>query len=293
MKRHAQSAVTLLELLVSVVLMAILALALSQAFRSGIDFERAQNRRQLSVTNNSAIEDKLTRLIEGAYLSEDTATDTATYFYGTAEGDAELGADRLTFTTTAPSLSLAVQSSTDDFETSHENFGPVGGISEVSLSTTAVGDAGQSAGLFERLQQPADGDEAQGGEEFTLSDRIAKIGFAFFNGVDWVTTWDSVTTTAGRLPAAVRVSYTLASDSSGAVHKFTVPLPTSDAACKLTEVEPIDRCPGVHGRMRGPSDGWTTSCENMASSLSVRSGHALCRSSIRSGKNLFITGHCS
>ena len=208
--------------------MAILALAISGAFRAGIDFERHQAANQGSLTTTESVQGRIRRMIEGAKLNENDDADTSAFFIAEAETDGELGADRLTFTTTAPDLSLAVQASADDFETSHEANGPVGGLAEVSLSTTAVGDAGTNSGLFQRVQRPADGDDTQGGEESVLTDQIEKIGFEFFNGVDWVTTWDSVNTTPGRLPAAVRVSYTVVGDDP-TVRKFVVAIPASDA----------------------------------------------------------------
>lgn len=227
-RRRRSSAITLLELIVSVAILAILSLAISGAFRAGIDFDRHQAQNQGSLTTTESVQGRLRQLIEGAKVSSDT-TDTATYFVATSETDGELGADRLTFTTTAPDLSLAIQANTDDFQTSHETNGPVGGLAEVSLGTTAVGDAGTNSGLFQRIQRPADGDDTQGGEESVLSDQIEKIGFEFYNGAEWVTTWDSVNTTPGRIPAAVRVSYTVVGDNSGAVRKFVVPVPASDA----------------------------------------------------------------
>ena len=225
--RRKTSAITLIELLVSVVLMAILSLAISGAFRAGVDFERRQRATQGALTSSEALEGRIRRALEGARLATDTE-DTSAYFLGTTEGDGTLGADRVTFTTTAPSLSLAAQETTDDFETANENLGPLGGMAEISLSTIAVGDAGQNTGLFERIQRPADGDSTQGGEESVLSDQVSQIGFEFFDGLDWVTEWDTVETLPGRLPAAVRVSYIL-TDSPDITHRFVVAIPGSDA----------------------------------------------------------------
>jgi len=65
-----------------------------------------------------------------------------------------------------PNEPFPVTNTTDDFETQQTLYGPVGGVSEISLSTTAVGDAGSHTGLFERRQTPSDGDPTQGGTEW-------------------------------------------------------------------------------------------------------------------------------
>ncbi len=227
-RRKVRAGISLLELLVVLVMMGFLTYALTYAFTGSIDVQRRQAQRQSEQNPTARVERRITRLLNEAILSEDTA-DRMTYFVAATEGDGALGADRLTFTSTALGLPLTTQQSTDDFETQHEARGPQGGITEVSLSTTAVGDAGSNTGLFERLQTPADGDVTQGGRESLLESAVTSIGFEFYDGTQWVTAWD--TTEEGgtrRLPAAVRVSYTLATDTQNQTHSFVVPVPTSD-----------------------------------------------------------------
>jgi hypothetical protein len=167
-------------------------------------------------------------LLQGAKLGQDI-DDTTTYFIGTSEGgDTELGSDRLTFTTVAPPVPLAAQGSDADFETQHQEYGPVGGMAEVSWGTVSVGDAGDRTGLFERLQRPADGDPEQGGLESLLGANIDRIGFEFYDGTSWAAQWDTLTGGERRLPAAVRVNYVQANDPTETVHRFVVPIPTSD-----------------------------------------------------------------
>ena len=267
-RRRKNAGVTLLELMVVVTLMVILSAAVTRAFIAGIDTERVYARREAARNGQSALETHLTQTIQGAFLSGQTA-DTTTYFVGqygntgpatttaasggasggaasttasaggsgsnTSSGGVDLGCDRLTFTTTAPGIPLARQASTDDFETQQKSFGPVGGTTEISLSTTAVGNAGDHAGLFERRQTPSDGDATQGGTESVLSNEVGNIGFQFWDGTQWVDTWDSSTTPdTGRLPAAVLVSYTRTDDPS-TVHTLTIAVPSSD----VTALNPI------------------------------------------------------
>ena len=65
--------------------------------------------------------------------------------------------------------------------------------------------------------------------ESVLESSVTSIGFEFYDGTEWTAAWDT-TETGGtrRLPAAVKVSYTLATDTQNLTHSFVVPLPTSD-----------------------------------------------------------------
>jgi type II secretory pathway pseudopilin PulG len=226
-QRKVRAGVSLLELMAVLIMMGFLTYALIYAFVGGIDLERRQAQRQNEENPTARVERRVSRLLTEALLSEDTA-DLTTYFVAATENDGALGADRLTFTTTALGLSLATQESTDDFATQHEQHGPQGGVTEVSLGLTPIGEAGSHSGLFERLQTPADGDATQGGTEGVLEASVSQLGFQFFDGTQWTSEWDTLTSGTRRLPAAVRVSYTLTNDSNNQVHTFDVRLPASD-----------------------------------------------------------------
>ena len=226
-RRKTRAGISLLELLVVLVMMVVLTGALVYAFVGGLDLERRQAQRQSEQNPAARLERRITRLLEGTLLSEDTADKTTYFIAATEQGDGKLGADRLTFTTTTPGLSLAAQQSTDDFETQHKERGPQGGVTEVSLGTVPVGEAPSTTGLFERLQRPADGDATQGGTESLLEPTVTQLGFEFYDGTEWITTWDTQSGTR-RLPAAVRVSYMLSSDANEQAHTFVVPIASSD-----------------------------------------------------------------
>jgi len=241
--------VTLIELLIVLVITAILASAIGYAFTAELTMQRIEEARRADLDRSDATERRITHLLQGAKLTlpaapgavpvlpaapgppatagPSAAPSQVTYFAGLAEGGAnDLGCDRLTFTTTAPALPLASLDGTDDFETQQEVRGPVGGLAEVSLSVTPVGDAGGQTGLFERIQQPSDADPTQGGSESLLDGRIARLGFQFWDGAEWVTTWGAAN--PPRLPQAVRVRYTLRGRPDSEVRVFDVPLPASD-----------------------------------------------------------------
>jgi prepilin-type N-terminal cleavage/methylation domain-containing protein len=227
-EKNRRAGVTLVELLVVVVLMAILTVAVGSAFVAGLDMERLQKQRRAQQERSDRLEQTVTRLLQGALITDDVDDATTFFVASSVEGDSQLGSDRLTFTTTGPGLSLAARENTDDFETQQAAQGPIGGVAEVSIGTTAFGDAGERTGLFQRVQRPADGDPTQGGREWLLDPQIGLVGFQFFNGTDWVDEWDTILGGDRRLPAAVRVSYVLKETPEDAVRSFVVTLPASD-----------------------------------------------------------------
>jgi hypothetical protein len=132
----------------------------------------------------------------------------------------------LVFTSLGERLPAEFVTSQDDFETLNQTYGPRGGLTEVSISQSAIGNAPVSTGLYLRKQTPADGDSSQGGFESSLDPDIDSISFEFYNGESWDLTWDSTAMDVPRLPAAVRVTYSRTSDSVERI--FVVRLPLSD-----------------------------------------------------------------
>jgi type II secretory pathway pseudopilin PulG len=228
---------TLLELLLALALSSVLALALTFTFAAAMNLQKAQETSRATVDETDRTEQTITQIIRGAKISA-SATDTTTFFVGQdAGGSSDLGCDRLTLTTTAPGVPLASQDDADnDFETQQSQRGPVGGVAEISLSTTAVGGAGSRTGLFERIQRPSDGDPTQGGMESVLSANVSEIGFEFWNGTQWVSAWDT-TTGDRRLPAAVQVSYRLKNDSQSQTRVFVVNIPESDVTAQNPDTQ--------------------------------------------------------
>lgn len=217
----------------------VLTAAIGYGFVAGLDMQRVHSQRRASADRVEAMERRITEVLRGATLSDDE-TDLTTYFVGGDTGTVGLTASSaaaasggLTFTTTAPGVPSAARFSEDDWETQQAARGPVGGVAEVSLSTTPVGmDAGDRAGLFERIQRPADGDPSQGGTESLLAPGVAEIVFEFWDGTQWLTAWDTLTGER-RLPAAVRVTYVLNSEenrqeAAATERTFIVAIPASD-----------------------------------------------------------------
>lgn len=240
-----QSGFTLVELLIVMVITAILASALAAAFSAALTLERSSNERRATQERTDQTEAHITRLLQGARLAPSTS-DQTTYFLGIVDSQATpLGSDRLTFTTAALGVPMAAMAGTDDFEVQQQTIGPVGGLAEVSLGTTAVGDPQGQSGLFERIQRPSDSDPTRGGMESLLDPAITSIGFQFWNGTQWMPTWD--TTTSRQLPQAVRVTYTTLTDAGTETHGFIVPLRASS--------EPTDQSPSGGSPAPAPAGG--------------------------------------
>jgi Tfp pilus assembly protein PilE len=231
-RRRRQAGTTLLELMIVLIMSAILAGALAYAYGAEARLQELSEARAATTDKTDAMEREIRRLLQGARLSTST-TDTTTYFQGVTDAGAttELGTNRITFTTTAPGIPMAAMGSTDDFATQQQNTGPVGGLAEVSLGTGPVGNPGDLTGLFERMQRPSDADPTQGGMEWDLDPDIASIGFQFWDGLEWISTWDTTQGTR-RMPGAVQVSYTLTNDPNKTIHIFTVPIPASDVTAQ-------------------------------------------------------------
>jgi len=229
---RCRSGITVLEVFVAMVMTAILATSITLSFAEELRVQRAVEARRADENRTNATEKEISRMLRGARLS-DSLTDTTSYFQGLTDSgaNAPIGVNRITFTTTAPGVPLASLLSTADFSTQQTKNGPVGGVAEVSFGTGPIGNAGGQSGLFERIQRPSDSDPTQGGTESLLDPNIASIGFQFWDGLEWIGTWDTttnITTTTHRLPAAVQVTYTLQNDEYNTQHVFVVAVPSSN-----------------------------------------------------------------
>jgi prepilin-type N-terminal cleavage/methylation domain-containing protein len=232
-----QTGFTLVEMLIVLVITALLASALGYAFTAELTLQRHANAQRAFRDQTDSAQREITRLLQGARLSGDT-NDQTTYFIGIADQNAgPLGSDRLTWTTTAPGVPMAAMADTDDFNSQQAARGPIGGLAEVSLGTNPVGDANGQTGLFERIQHPSDSDPTQGGFESLLDSQIASIGFQFWNGTQWLPTWDT-TSGSRELPQAVEVRYTVPGGADSDIRSFIVPIPASGSPSDDSVSEP-------------------------------------------------------
>ena len=251
--------VTLLELLISLTIVVVVTMAASRALITALSFDSKLKAGREVLTGQIRFEQQVTDLLHHAWLASNTTNKDSYFIGGTpsltanapgltgALGNSTPGAstgssgssggdpNTITFTAAGLRVPAALLASNDDFETNNQNFGPQGGIAEVSISTTPVGANGQgTSGVFQRVQKPADSDPTQGGNEELLSGTVTQLGFEFFDGNNWQTSWDSRSQTApGRLPSAVKVTYRFSGDNTDRV--FIVQIPASD----VTYADPV------------------------------------------------------
>jgi len=206
---------TLLELLISIAIIAIATAAVSRAYISGITFQDKLVRTAESRGAAVRFEDEIIRLIQGAetggntrYLVSPVPTSDAGIEQNPRGGRLRDGSASLALTTLAPTPPVRyLRETSADFGTLNDRYGPMGGVTEVALSTVPVGDAGRRRGLFVRQQSPADEEPARGGTERVLDEGIDDIRFEFYDGTDWLSTWDSREEQKDRLPLLIRVTY--------------------------------------------------------------------------------------
>ena len=226
-QRHFKSGFTLLELLIVLSMTVVISGAIFFAYSAAVSAQRLHEQSLTTHDQTATMERQITELIEDAQLSG-SVSDTSSYFIASNDaGGGTVGVDRITFSTTAGAVPVQSIYSTDDFETQQTEYGPVGGMAEVSLGTNPVGSAGNHVGLFLRTQRPGDADATQGGEETDIDSDVTTMGFEFWDGTEWVSAWDTTTGTR-RLPQAVQVTYTLKGDTSNTPHMFVVPIFSSD-----------------------------------------------------------------
>jgi len=238
--------ITLVELLVASVMFALIAVSLSQVLYFVIRYEMDAPKAREAAESKIQFQDSLTQILQSAYLSS-TATDNTTYLIGTSAGQNPNSggaggttqsninlnpgqtSDGIVLTINGQRVAQSYMNVTDtDLANLNQQYGAQGGVEEIAISMTPVADPGDKTGLYIREQRPADSDYTQGGYERVFSPDVHSIGFEFYDGTEWVGSWD---TTAGasqrRLPAAIRVSYSM-TDDPNTTHVFVVQLPLSD-----------------------------------------------------------------
>ena len=227
-----QRAVTLLELLVSLFMTVLVLWALTGAYIAGLDYSRRAPERIAAFQEETGKRRSISDLLARAYLSP-RVDDQSTYFIGWAASGQGLQVDTLTFTTIADRPQGGYTREVDtDFETLHIDYGPQGGVTEIALSTTPIGVAPEGEGIFIREQRPADGDYTQGGSERLLIPDARNLTFRFWDGVEWIDTWDTFANQR-RLPSAVEISFNIGDTDD--LEIYVVRLRNSD----ITSLDPL------------------------------------------------------
>ena len=230
--------ITLVEVLLAASISALIIAAAGSSYVNALRAAQGLSNGREAAARRFAFESEMRDVFAHAYLDPDT-TNLNTYFVSgdavtapagsgsTGNATSGGGGSGLVLTVLGRRLPDALLASTEDFETNNGNYGPVAGVTEIGLSTTPVGSpSGGVTGLFLRSQAPADADPTQGGTERLLLADAETVSFEFYDGAEWVATWDTTTQTTRRLPSAVRITYRLTDDTTDRV--LTVAVPTSD-----------------------------------------------------------------
>jgi prepilin-type N-terminal cleavage/methylation domain-containing protein len=234
-----RSGITLLELVISVAIIGILTAAVTRAFIAGLNYESGISESRTRQEVRDRLDVRLTELFKHAYLSPDD-TNTDTFFIGGTAGEDTLTgefADTIQFTVQGERPRSASLASLDDFETQNQRYGPQGGIAEIAISMTPVGEAGTRQGLFIRTQRPSDSEPTQGGNETVLDESVTSIEFEFWDGTTWLPAWTTQVGAEKRLPSAIRITYTRDGDDAEVPRVLVVRLPISD----VTANDPADQ----------------------------------------------------
>jgi type II secretory pathway component PulJ len=220
---------TLLELLVALSIGAVIVGGAVGGYVAATDFQIRAEQDRLARLDRVEFEAELTRILQDAYISTD-ANDPASLFLGDFGQGSPVGqgglANTLTFTALQRRIPTLAVNDQNDFETQNRLLRTQGGLAELSLSLTAVGQT-ERTGLFLRTQRPADGDPTQGGDEEVLDPSVQEIGFEFWDGQTWQGAWDTRSENGRRLPSAIRVSYRREEDEE--LQVLIVRVPASDA----------------------------------------------------------------
>lgn len=231
--RHARPltrGLTIIEVLLSITLSAVIMTAAAQALSIGLGYDSKIRTSGETELKRKAFEDRVVRYLSRAYLNP-ISTDEGSFFIASqgplSGGEASENSDTLTFTVAGNPIPSGAREGTDlEFEQLNEQVGPVGGISEVCISPHAIGSAPSSTGTFLRLQTPADGDATQGGRESQLATEAIIKSLEFYDGEAWQTAWDTRTQSTKRLPSSIRVTYEW--DGDGVDRIVTVGVVSSD-----------------------------------------------------------------
>ncbi|MCB0826377.1 MAG: hypothetical protein R2688_10880 [Fimbriimonadaceae bacterium] len=217
-----QRGYTLIELMTVFAMSVLVLFGIAIVYSSTLDYVKTTPERLDEYQAKVRVKTLLERYVTAAFLNNDD-TDRLTYFLYNTESLQTSDQNTLVFTSLGKTVDGAfLRSEETDFETLNDQFGPQGGVAEVSLSLNPVGSEAQGDGLFIRIQNPADGDPTQGGTEQLLYPGVIDAQYEFWDGIEWTTTWDSITGQR-RIPAAVRMRFTLDGDDRPVVFVFRLP----------------------------------------------------------------------
>lgn len=231
-------AFTLIEMVIALAMSMLVIGTIVTAFEISTQYQRTTPDRLNEFQESLQARKTLENLFQGVYVSTDE-TDQMSYFVAADSTGQTTSADGLVFTTLSKPISGGyLVSDSIDSEELHTQYGPQGGIAEVSLNVTPVGDpTNDESGLFIRIQNPSDGDPTQGGSEKLLIAGVTSITYELWDGIQWAVTWDTINGGTRRIPSAIRITLNF---EEGDPEYLTFKIPGSD----ITAENPLTQATG-------------------------------------------------
>ncbi len=237
-----QRGFTLIEMIIALAMSLLIIGSIAGAFEAALQYQRTTPDRLNAFQDSLQTRKTLDSLFQGTFVSDDEA-DLLSYFMAsdTSSVSQTTTVDGLVFTTLSKPVDggYLLSASTDSSEL-NDQYGPQGGITEVSLSLSPVGESGDRTGLFLRIQTPSDGDPTQGGTERLLVPDVTSVAFEMWDGTQWLTTWDTVNSGSRRIPPAIRLTLEF---EEGDPQYLTFKIPGSDVTAENPIVQTTDGVP--------------------------------------------------
>jgi type II secretion system protein J len=200
----SQRGLTLLQLMVAVVISSLVAVGIHGTFRAGMNAWRTTEAMAELYQEARVVLERMSLEIRSAFICDDGNIK----FIGMDRTDGEMSSDALFFVSTVNSY--------DETES-------YGDLCEVGYFLYEDPDTG-IRGLWRRVQAPPDDDPIYGGTMEELAPWVTQLSFRYFDGSDWVDSWDS--SVRRSLPIMVEISILLETpegDTLGAVTTVYIP----------------------------------------------------------------------
>lgn len=180
----SQSGLTLLQLMVAVIISSLVAIGIHGTFRAGMNAWRTTDKMTELYQEARVVLERMSSEIRSAFLCNDGDIK----FIGMDRTDGDKSSDILNFVSTVNSY--------DETES-------YGDLCEIGYFLYDDPDTGVR-GLWRRVQAPPDDDPVYGGTMDELAPWVTQLNFRYFNGNEWLDSWDS--SAQRSLPLMVEVS---------------------------------------------------------------------------------------
>lgn len=231
--RRGNSGYTLLEFLVAMVIMGIITPGVTLALRAATVAMDRSEARAARMQQVRAAFDVLTRDISYAVLpsasqsssaSEDSSTisEPTSWFVGTDDSSGNADTDSLEIITASGRVGYAEMLADNTSDAAEE---PPSYLVQVVYSLEPS-ESGEGFNLIRRHRSPPspDGDRSDLLVEEVVVRGVSGLNFSYFDGTDWLDSWDTTLDTELGLPLAVRIVLTIREGNTEEVYITTVPV---------------------------------------------------------------------